>query len=95
LFWVNEATGACRAPIEARQEAEARTTRHSAHMLGKPRLGSLRGRLQRERASARAANRAELAAQRDLATKTLPDLKIEKAKIDGDKKMADADLNPV
>ena len=40
-------------------------------------------------------NRAELAAQRDQANKTLADLKIEKAKIDGDKQVADADLGPI
>jgi hypothetical protein len=40
-------------------------------------------------------NRAELAAQRDQANRTLADLKIEKAKTDGDRKVAEADLGPV
>jgi len=40
-------------------------------------------------------NRAELTAQRDLANKALAELKIEKAKIDGDKKVAEADLGPI
>jgi hypothetical protein len=40
-------------------------------------------------------NRAELAAQRDRANKALADLKIEKAKIEGDRKVAEADLGPV
>jgi len=37
-------------------------------------------------------NRAELATQRDQANKALAELKIEKAKADGDKKIAEADL---
>jgi hypothetical protein len=41
------------------------------------------------------ANRAELAAQRDPANKALAELKIEKAKVQGDKKVAEADLGPV
>ena len=40
-------------------------------------------------------NRAELAAQRDQANKVLAELKIEKAKVEGDRKVADADLGPV
>jgi hypothetical protein len=40
-------------------------------------------------------NRAELANQRDQANKLLAQLKTEKAKIDGDNKMADADLGPI
>jgi hypothetical protein len=40
-------------------------------------------------------NRAELAAQRDQANKALADLKIEKATVDGDRKVAEADLGPV
>jgi phage antirepressor YoqD-like protein len=40
-------------------------------------------------------NRAELAAQRDQANKVLAELKIEKAKVDGDRKVAEADLGPV
>ena len=40
-------------------------------------------------------NRAELAAQRDQANKTLAGLKIDKAKIDGDKNVTDADLGPL
>src|SRR6266481_4810833 len=40
-------------------------------------------------------NRAELATQRDQANKVLAELKIEKAKVDGDKRVADADLGPV
>jgi hypothetical protein len=40
-------------------------------------------------------NRAELATQRDQTNKALAELKIEKARIDGDKKVAEADLGPV
>jgi hypothetical protein len=40
-------------------------------------------------------NRAEHASQRDQANKALAELKIEKAKVDGDKKVAEADLGPV
>jgi hypothetical protein len=40
-------------------------------------------------------NRAELAAQRDQANKVLAELKIEKAKVEGDKRVAEADLGPV
>jgi hypothetical protein len=40
-------------------------------------------------------NRAELAAQRDQANKVLAELKIEKAKVDGDRKVAEADLGPI
>src|SRR5882757_1270448 len=40
-------------------------------------------------------NRAELATQRDQANKALAELKIEKAKVDGEKKVAEADLGPV
>jgi len=40
-------------------------------------------------------NRAELAAQRDQANKVLAELKIEKAKVDGERKVAEADLGPV
>ncbi len=40
-------------------------------------------------------NRVELATQRDQANKVLAELKIEKAKVDGDKRVADADLGPV
>jgi hypothetical protein len=40
-------------------------------------------------------NRSELAAQRDQANKALAELKIEKAKVDGDKRVAEADLGPV
>jgi hypothetical protein len=35
--------GTCRTPIEARREAEARTTPHSGPLLGKPQLGWLLG----------------------------------------------------
>jgi hypothetical protein len=40
-------------------------------------------------------NRADLATQRDQANKVLAELKIEKAKVDGEKKVAEADLGPV
>jgi hypothetical protein len=40
-------------------------------------------------------NRAELATQRDQANTVLAELKIEKAKVDGDRKVAEADLGPV
>src|SRR5258708_235142 len=40
-------------------------------------------------------NRTELATQRDQANKVLAELKIEKAKVDGDRKVAEADLGPV
>ena len=40
-------------------------------------------------------NRAELAVARDQANKALAELKIEKAKVDGDRKVAEADLGPV
>jgi hypothetical protein len=40
-------------------------------------------------------NRTELAVQRDQANKVLAELKIEKAKVDGDRKVAEADLGPV
>jgi hypothetical protein len=40
-------------------------------------------------------NRAELVTQRDQANKALADLKIEKAKVDGDRRVAEADLGPV
>jgi hypothetical protein len=40
-------------------------------------------------------NRAELAAHRDQVNKVLADLKIEKAKVDGDKRVAGAALGPV
>jgi hypothetical protein len=40
-------------------------------------------------------NRAELAAQRDQANKVLAELKIEKARVDGDRRVAEADLGPV
>jgi hypothetical protein len=40
-------------------------------------------------------DRAELAAQRDQANKALADLKIEKARIEGQRKVADADLGPL
>jgi hypothetical protein len=40
-------------------------------------------------------NRAELVTQRDQANKALADLKIEKAKVDGDRRVVEADLGPV
>jgi hypothetical protein len=40
-------------------------------------------------------NRAELATQRDQANKALAGLQVEKAKVDGDKRVAEADLGPV
>jgi hypothetical protein len=40
-------------------------------------------------------NQAELITQRDQANKTLAELKIEKARVDGDKRVAEADLGPV
>jgi len=40
-------------------------------------------------------NRTELATQRDRANKALAELKIEKAKVDGDRRVAEADLGPV
>jgi hypothetical protein len=40
-------------------------------------------------------NRAELATQRDQVNKALADIKIEKAKVDGGRKVAEADLGPV
>ena len=40
-------------------------------------------------------NRAELATQRDQANKVLAELKIVKAKVEGDKRVAEADLGPV
>jgi hypothetical protein len=40
-------------------------------------------------------NRAELAIQRDQANKVLAELKIEKAKIEGERKVAEADLGPI
>ena len=40
-------------------------------------------------------SRAELATHRDQASKALADFKIEKAKVDGDRKVAEADLGPV
>jgi hypothetical protein len=40
-------------------------------------------------------NRAELGTQRDQTNKVLAELKVEKAKVDGDRKVAEADLGPV
>jgi hypothetical protein len=40
-------------------------------------------------------NRAEFAAQRDQANKVLAELKVEKAKVEGDRKVVEADLGPV
>jgi hypothetical protein len=40
-------------------------------------------------------NRVELAAQRDQANKVVAELKVEKSKVDGEKKVAEVDLGPV
>jgi hypothetical protein len=89
------------ADIEARISLQAATLADYDR-----RIGQIDGAVEKSTAKGRAnaamqlaadqrRNRAELAAQRDQANRTLADLKIEKAKVDGDKKVAEADLGPI
>jgi hypothetical protein len=95
------AVGARAADIEARisvqADAVADLDRRIGQIDGAVEKSTAKGRTNAamQLAADQRRNRAELAAQRDQANKTLAELKIEKAKIDGDKKVAEADLGPV
>jgi hypothetical protein len=95
------AVGARAADIEARlsvqADAVADLDRRIGQIDGAVEKSTAKGRTNAamQLAADQRRNRAELAAQRDQANKTLAELKIEQAKVDGDKKVADADLGPI
>jgi hypothetical protein len=95
------AVGARAADIEARISVQAAVVADLDR-----RIGQIDGAVEKSTAKGRThaamqlaadqhRNRAELAAQRDQANKTVADLKIEKAGIEGQRKVAEADLGPI